>query len=147
MPIEDISSFTEEEAREFFKECDSYNENDFVTIRNESEHIAITYQSNRLSSKDGEPKNSIWELPLEGGHTFVNFHISKETRERIYGLLHIREEHRGKGLGRSYVAAMEKVCSELGTQKVRTNNHRNPGFWERIGYVLVDGEYEKELGE
>lgn len=147
MPKEDLQIYSEDEARAVFGECSCYEETDFVTVTEDRQNISITYQSNRLSSADGKLRQSIFNFPREGGHTFISFKIRKDTRERIYGLLHIREEHRGKGYGKSLVQAMEKICKSIGTTKIRTHSHRSPRFWSKMGYNLVNGEYEKNISQ
>ncbi len=142
---ENSQIFSEDEARAIFRNCSCYQDSDFINVEDKGESISITYTSNQFSSADGKLRDSMFNFSREGGHTFISFQIQKNTRERIYGLLHIRKEYRGRGYGKSLVEAMEKTCKSLGTKKIRTHSHRSPEFWRKMGYRLVNREFEKDI--
>jgi predicted GNAT family N-acyltransferase len=56
----------------------------------------------------------------------------------------VRESHRGEGLGRQLMAAVEAAARERGCERLRLHAQTTvEGFYERLGYETTSGVFEE----
>lgn len=75
---------------------------------------------------------------------YVRDNFGGEKGVAFLSLLMIVEEHRGRGLGRKVVEAVEaEMLTDEGISKIRSgvqvNNAAGIAFWKRMGYRIVSG--------
>ena len=74
--------------------------------------------------------------------------LESEPRCEILGLV-VKAEHRGSGVGRALVAALERWAADRGLKQmaVRSNVARNEAhpFYERLGYVRAKTQHALSL--
>lgn len=142
---------SEGDVKEVFSKMSFFRESDFIYYQLNGKELSISFTSNHLSTRDGSEVSSKYDLLDHRGQekgegmTGYGIKINLETRERTYGILHVRNQHRGKGVGRELVTAMEEVCRQFHVALIRTHSHRNSGFWRKMGYVRCGKEYQKRL--
>jgi GNAT superfamily N-acetyltransferase len=108
----------------------------------------------RLAGRDGEVVLVAEQRPgdvVGWVHASEQILLESDRRCEILGLV-VDARERGRGIGRSLVAAVEEWASSRGLEQmaVRSNVTRSEShpFYERIGYVRVKTQhaYRKRLG-